>query len=127
MRLFNFIFNHNKNGYRVSSLFLILLNYFNVEVPEGASDIILLSYNAFMISLVALSTFINLIITFYILYYLKDSNFEVKFQKRPLIVKIIKFYSNTSKLSLIIEISICLASIIIILVNTLLMLFILLD
>lgn len=121
MRLINFIFNHN-NGYRVSSLFLFLLNYFSVEIPEGATELVQFASNMLIFSLVSFTSFVNVIITFYILYYFKDSNFEDRFKNRPLIIRIIKFYLNTSKLTLFLEIIICLASILIILISTCLVL-----
>jgi hypothetical protein len=109
-RIFNFLNNHKSNGYQ-SSLFLLLLNYFNIEIPNEAEPIVEFSYNVFLLSLVALTSFINLLFTLFILYYFKNSNYEIRFQNKPIIVKIIKFYLKTSVWALAVETILCLISI----------------
>ena len=109
-RLFNFLNIHPSNGYQ-SSFFLLLLNYFNFEIPKEAEPLVEFSYNVFLLSLVALTSLINLLLTFFILYYLKDSDFETRFQNRPIIIKIIKFYLKTSVLALVIESILCLIAV----------------
>ena len=119
-RIFEFLNNRDK-GYNLS-FFLFFLNYFNLEIPKEAEPLVEFSYYMFLFSLVALASLINLLITFYILYYVKNTNFEIRLQNNPFILKIIKFYLKTSTITLLVEGIICLSSILIIFTSSIMIL-----
>lgn len=115
---FNFFNNHNKDGYQYSSFLLFILNYFNVNIPEDPTPLEGFSYGVFLLSLVSIISFINILITFFILYKMKDYDYETKFINYPFIIRIIKLYLNVSILTIILECLFCFISLLLLLISS---------
>lgn len=105
MRIFNFIklfMNNNNKGFQFS-FFWLILNHYNIEVTEKYTELVQFANSIFILSVIAFLAIINVFFTVYVLNFIKGTNYEERLKNWPLFIKIIKFYTKTSKWGLIIE------------------------
>lgn len=114
---YNKIVNNIK--YKQSSLLLLVLNYLNITIPENAAPLIEFSFGIFLISITCLFSYVNIIFYLVSLILIKNYDIELKFKNYPFLVKIIKYYTNTTILFAFIEGIICLICLIILIVMSL--------
>lgn len=93
-----------ENKYKQSFSFIFILNYLGVSVPEEATPLINFSFGVFILALLTLFCYLNALISLLSLYILSKYNVDEKFKNYPRIIKIIKYYENTSLFSIFIEI-----------------------
>jgi|SRR5882724_8702264 len=99
------------------SLYGLLFSQLNVNVEDTASNLTHFSYGIFLISLVALCCFIN-IMGFLITYILiQKSNYEIKY---PKLRKFINYYKKSSLFYVTIEALLCLTCLLLLVVFSLL-------
>jgi len=102
------------------SLFGVVLSQLNINVEDTASNLTQISYGIFLISLVALCCFIN-IMGFLITYILiQKSNYERKY---PKIIKFINYYKKSSLFYVTIEALLCLTCLLLLVVFSLLIVY----
>lgn len=98
-------FKLNKNIKITQSLFGLIMSQLNVNVDETASNLTQISYGFFLLSLVALFCFLN-ILGFMITYILiQKGNYEIKY---PKLRKFINYYKKTSLIYVSVEVLLCL-------------------
>jgi hypothetical protein len=98
----------NRKNYNSSNSFIfpLFLSYFDINVNELNSNISQLSYGVFLLSLIGLLCFINImgyVLSYYLIQQTKYSD-ETKY---PRVGKIIKRYIQFNFIFLIIEILLC--------------------
>lgn len=108
--------------YKQNSLLLLVLNYFNITIPNNAEPILEFSLGVFLLSLVCFFSFINLIFYLVAIILIKNYDIEKKYKNYPILVKIIKYYTKSTIFVAIIEGIICLICLIILIVMSLLFL-----
>jgi hypothetical protein len=102
------------------SLFGVVLSQLNINVEDTASNLTHISYGIFLISLVALCCFIN-IMGFLITYILiQNSNYEIKY---PKLIKFINYYKKSSLFYVTIEALLCLTCLLLLVVFSLLIVY----
>ena len=100
----------------------IILNWLDIQIADDAAHLVQFSFSIFTLSLVCLCCFLNVIfyLTSYILYHKYDvENKPLPFIKKsinnyPRIRKYINYYINTSLIFVLIDVFLCLFSLIII-------------
>lgn len=98
-------FKLNTNIKISQSFFSFIFSHLNLNVDDTASNLIQVYYGVFLLSLVALICFIN-ILGFMISYILiKKGNYEIKY---PKLKKIINYYKNSTLVYVSIEAFLCL-------------------
>jgi len=108
------IINHfklNRNIQRTQSfsLFAFILSQLNLNVDETATNLTQFSYGIFLLSLVALICFIN-VLGFMVTYiFIQKGNYE---QKYPKLSKFINYYKKTTLIYVSIEAFLCLTCLI---------------
>jgi hypothetical protein len=115
-----YTFNNNHNiKYTQSSLFIIIMNYLGLILPEGVEPIAQYIFGVITLSLISLICFINVCIYLLIIYFFKEFNIEEKYPilKTNKILKwIIKRYKQTTILFIIIDLAIGLITLIILII-----------
>jgi hypothetical protein len=100
----HFKLNRNIKITRSFSLFGFILSQLNLNVDESASNLTQISYGFFLLSLVALICFIN-VIGFMITYILiQQGNYETKY---PKLKTFISYYKKTSLIYVSVEVFLC--------------------
>jgi len=95
-----------KNNFRPLFSFLPILNLFNVSVPENAEPMVNYSFGVLILSLLIFYSIVNAFLSLFSLHILNKYNVDEKLSKYPRLVKIIKYYENSSMIfTLIIIIS----------------------
>lgn len=93
----------SNNSFKQSWLILLLQQKLNVEVAEELQPVFNLSVAFLILNLVLLGAIFNLVCTIIVLYYKDKLELEIRFQNKPWILKLIKFYEKTSYVSIIYE------------------------
>lgn len=101
------------NNYKYGFLLPIILNYFNIEVPENAAPLIHFSFSVFTITTVCLLCFLNVTGFLTAIILIQKYDIENKFKSYPKIIKIINYYKNTTLIFIIIEGLICLTGLLV--------------
>lgn len=110
-------YKHNK-----SSLYLLLLNWMNIPIPEELNLLFNYAFLSFVILLLVIINLFFLIIYFIIIYTSDIYNLEDKCKNYPKILKLIKFYKTTRKIYVILDIFISLILLISLFIYTLIIL-----
>jgi hypothetical protein len=85
-----------KNKFRPLFSFLPILNLFNVSVPENAEPMVNYSFGVLILSLLIFYSIVNAFLSLFYLHILNKYNVDEKLSKYPRLVKIIKYYENSS-------------------------------
>jgi hypothetical protein len=117
-----FILSKNVQGLRHCYLYPFVLSILDIQSYQGNNPDPLINYatGVFIISLVALFCFVNVVGILTTLYLISKYNTEIdkKFESFPRIRKIIKYYEGSSIFYLTIEILFCLVCILILLLSS---------
>jgi hypothetical protein len=92
------------NNYRYSFSFFFLLNLLNISVPENAEPVINYSFGVFSLSILIFFCIINAFLSLFSLYFISKYDITVKLENYPKLIKIIKYYENSSLFYIFIEI-----------------------
>ena len=96
---------HNKINLSYSFSFPLILSSLDINITDADSSLTQFSYGVFLLSLIALICFIN-IIGFMIGYILvQRGNYEIKY---PKLSRFIKYYKNSTLIYITIEVLLCL-------------------
>lgn len=96
---------NNKNlKYQSNSIVLVLFNLIGKEIPIDAEPIVNYSFNIFILSVIILLGFINLIGYFTSIYLINKYDIENKFPKYK---KIIRYYEKSNLYFIFFEILMC--------------------
>lgn len=96
---------HNKINLSYSFSFPLILSSLDINITDADSSFTQFSYGVFLLSLIALICFIN-IIGFMIGYILiQRGNYEIKY---PKLSRFIKYYKNSTLIYITIEVLLCL-------------------
>lgn len=111
-----------KNNFRPLFSFLPILNLFNISVPENAESIVNYSFGVLILSLLIFYSIINAFLSlfcFCFLHFLNKYNIDEKLSNYPRLVKIIKYYENSSMVWIYVEIAMALIFTLIIIISSL--------
>jgi putative copper export protein len=103
----------NKNSLIQSFSLPFILSNLNINVPENASSLTNVSYGVFLLSLIALFCFINIIGFFTVYILVLKGDYENKY---PRFKRYINYYKKGTILSLVIEIIFCFISLLLLVV-----------
>jgi hypothetical protein len=93
------------NNARHSFLLTWILSNLNIDVGSSDSDVAQLAYAVFLLSLIAILCFLNILGYFGAYYFIQKGNYEEKY---PKLSGLINYFKKVNFLFLIIEILICL-------------------
>jgi len=119
---FYFFKNLNKNKSLKSFNILFLLNLFNVEIPDSTEPILGFAFSVFTLLLIALVSFINILGYFSALYLLNNNNFKNKISKYTRVIKVLQYFEKSSLIIIGIEVFFVLASLIFLIILSLIIL-----
>lgn len=88
-----------------SFLLTWILTNLDIDVSNSDSDITQLAYGVFLLSLIAILCFLNILGYFMAYYIIQKSNYENKY---PKLTKIINYFKKVNLVFLAIEVLICL-------------------
>jgi len=117
---FNYLLNKDK--YLKNFNLLFLLNLFNIEIPNSNEPILGFAFSVFILLLIALVSFINILGYFFAIYLLNNNNFKNKNSKYTRIIKILQYFEKSSLFIIGIEIFFVLASLIFLIILSLIIL-----
>lgn len=103
---------NKKNNLTQSFSLAFILSYLDINIPDQASSLTHFSFSVFLLTLVALLCFINVLgfLTAYII--IQKGNYENKY---PKFKKIINYYKKSTLFYVIIEVLICLCCLLLLL------------
>jgi len=104
--LFRSFFSRYNTNYKYVFLFPFIVSYFKKDLPDEITEIANWNFNMFILTLIALFCFINVIGYFLSIYLINI--YDIK-NKYPKFNKIIKYYENYNLLFIILESLICLS------------------
>jgi len=99
-----------KNNLRFLFLFPFIISNLNIDISENNSTINQLAYGVFLLTLIALFCFINIIGYVLTYYFIQKGDYSKKY---PKLSKIIDYYKKVNFLFLTIEILLCLSCLLI--------------
>lgn len=108
------------NNIKHSFLFTWILTNLDINVNSSDSDITQLAYGVFLLSLVAILCFINILGYFSAYYLIQKSNYEIKY---PKLAGFINYYKKTNLIFLIIDVLLCLFCLSFLVIFSLLLIF----
>jgi hypothetical protein len=85
-----------KNNYRTLFSFLPILNIFNISVPENAEPVVNYSFGVLILSLLIFYSILNAFLSLFSLHVLNKYNVDEKLKNYPRLIRIIKYYKNSS-------------------------------
>lgn len=97
--------------YKYSFFYIILLNFLNKPVSAELEPLLKVVSIFFLLSLLALSSFISLLTIYISLYLNSKYKIEDKFNNYPFIIKIINYSIKASKMFILIDSIVCFISI----------------
>jgi hypothetical protein len=90
--------------FKQSWLIFLIQQKLNIEVPIEFKQMFSMNSSFLILNLLLLSSFLNLIFTVAVLYYKEALKLEIRFNNRPWILKLIKYYEKASYITIIYEI-----------------------
>jgi hypothetical protein len=108
-----------KINYRTLFSFLPIFNIFNISVPENAEPIVNYSFGVLILSLLIFYSILNAFLSLYSLHVLNKYNVDKKLENYPRLIKIIKYYENSSMVFICVEIAMALTFTLIIIFSSL--------
>ena len=109
----------NTRRYKYSSLLLLILNYLNIDIPSDSEPFLTLCFGVLTLSLVCLLSLINLIFYLMSIILIKSYDIKIKFKNYPFLIKMIKYYINSTIILVFIEGIICIICLLIIIITCL--------
>ena len=103
----------NNSRVTQSFLFSFILNSLDINIPDDATHIVKLMFSIFILSLICLLNFINVVGYLTSIYLINKYDIETKF---PKFKKVIKFYEKSSLFWVILEGFICVIFLLIIII-----------
>jgi hypothetical protein len=94
-----------KNNYKTLFSFLPILNIFNMSVPENAEPVVNYSFGVLILSVLICYSLLYAFLSLFSLYVLKKYNIDEKLRDYPRLIKIIKYYENSSIIFICVEIA----------------------
>ena len=110
----------NKNELKHSFLFTAILSKLDINLSDNASTFVNYSYGVFMLSLIALLCFINVLFYLFVYIIIQQKDYETKY---PRLKRIINYYKNINLLVAIIESVLCLICLLILTLSSLILIF----
>ena len=97
---------YNNLNYNKSFFLPIILNYLNIEIPDDALPIINFSFGIFLLAIIALLCFLNVVgyLSAIILLNKYKDNIEIKY---PRLKKFLLYFENTSLVYVLIDGILC--------------------
>jgi putative copper export protein len=114
----------NRINYSKSFSLTFILNQLDINITDNASSLLQFSYGVFLLSIVGLFCFINIIGYILTFYLIQKSNYEIKY---PRLNNFINRYKNISLIYLSIEILLCLFCLILLVIFSLLYIYSLIN
>lgn len=108
-----------KNNYRTLFSLFPILNLFNISVPENAEPVVNYSFGLLILSLLIFYSILNAFLSLFSLLVLNKYNVDDKLKNYPRLIKIIKYYENSSIIFICVEIAMALIFTLIILFSSL--------
>lgn len=109
-----------ENNLKHSFLFTWILTNLDINVSDSAPDITQLAHGVFLLSLIALLCFLNILGYLLAYYFVQKGNYEVKY---PKLAGLINYYKKINLVFLIIEVLLCFTSLTILVLFSFLILF----
>jgi hypothetical protein len=108
-----------KNNNRLLFSFLPILNLLNISVPENAEPVVNYSFGVLILSLLIFYSILNAFLSLFSLHFLNKYNIDDKLRDYPRLIRIIKYYENSSIVFICIEIAMALIFTLIIILSSL--------
>ena len=102
--------------------FLAILNIFNISVPENAEPVVNYPFGVLILSFLIFYSILNAFLSLFSLHVLNKYNVDVKLENYPRLIRIIKYYENSSMVFICVEIAMALIFTLIIFFSSLLFL-----
>jgi hypothetical protein len=102
--------------YNYSFLLPLILSYLDINIPENATPLVNYSFNVFVLSLIVLLSFLNVVGYLTSIILLNKYEVEAKF---PKLKKIINYYNKSSLLLVFIEGFICIIFLLVLIISSL--------
>ena len=93
-------YNFKFSGLKQSFLFTFILDSLNINIPEDASQMVQYSFSIFLLSLICLLNFINVVGYLTAIYLINKYDIENKF---PKFKRIIRYYEKSSIFFVVLE------------------------
>lgn len=106
-----------ENNYSKSFSLPLILSYLDINIPDNASTLTNWSFSVFLLSLIALICFINVLGFLFVYILIQKGNYELKY---PRLKKIINFYKKSSILYIVIESLICFSCLLLLIIFSIL-------
>lgn len=108
-----------QNNNRLLFSFLPILNLFNISVPENAEPVVNYSFGVLILSLLIFYSILNAFLSLFSLHILNKYNINEKLGNYPRLIKIIKYYENSSIIFICVEIAMALIFTLVIILSSL--------
>jgi hypothetical protein len=108
-----------KNHYRNLLSFLPILSLFNISVPENAEPVVNYSFGVLILSILIFYSILNAFLSLFSLHIINKYNVDEKLKNYPRLIKIIKYYENSSIVFICVEIAMALIFTLIIILSSL--------
>ena len=92
---------------RKGLLLLPILNYLNINIPDDSTELFNFSLGLFILSLISLLCFLNVIFYLSGIILIQKYDIEEKYKKYPRFIKFIKYYTASTLFYVIVEFIIC--------------------
>jgi len=106
-----------ENNYSKSFSLPLILSYLDINIPDNASTLTQWSFSVFLLSLIALICFINVLGFLFVYILIQKGNYELKY---PRFKKIINYYKKSSILYVVIESLICFSCLLLLIIFSIL-------
>jgi hypothetical protein len=96
-----------------------ILNLFNLSIPENAEPVVNYSFGVLILSLLIFYSILNAFLSIFSLHILNKYDIDEKLRDYPRLIKIIKYYENSSIIFICVEIAMALIFTLVILLSSL--------
>jgi hypothetical protein len=114
------LINFKTDGLKHSFLFAAILSKLDIDISDNASTFLNYSYGIFLLSLIALLCFINVMIYLFVYIIIQHKNYESRY---PRLKRFINYYKNMNLSVAIIESILCFVCLLIINSSSLVLIF----
>ena len=112
--------NLKKDGIKYSFLLPVILSKLDINLSDNASTFVNYSYGVFLLSLIALLCYINVLIYLFIYIVIQKKDYESRY---PRLKRFINYYKNMNLLFAIIESVLCFICLLILTSSSLVLIF----
>jgi len=107
----------NQNNYRKSFSLAFILSCLDLNINENSSILTKFSFSVFLLSLIAMLCFINILGFLFVYIFIQQGEYEKKYPKFKIIIN---YYKNSTLIYVIIEILICFSCLLLLIIFSIL-------